>query len=80
MTFFSDFDGNNVLFLAWIILIFLLVFDVDGTSFKITRRKRKSLEDSGKSSMINGIFDRRMNTNRVYNISQSNNNDSDIKE
>ena len=39
MQFFSRFDGNNILFLVWIILIFLLIYKVDGSFLKLTEKK-----------------------------------------
>lgn len=41
MQFFSDFDGNNILFLAWIVLIFLLVYEVEGKGIKVAKRKQE---------------------------------------
>ncbi len=39
MKFFDDFDGNNILFLCWIVLIFLTTYDVESKVLKIHMRK-----------------------------------------
>lgn len=39
MTFFDQFDGNNILFLVWIVLIILLFYDVEAKGWKF-RKKR----------------------------------------
>lgn len=48
MQFFSSFDGNNILFLCWIALIFLILYRVEGKGIKVDRRKQKD-----KDKMIN---------------------------
>ena len=34
MQFFSHFDGNNILFLVWILLILLIIYEVEGKGIK----------------------------------------------
>lgn len=46
MQFFSDFDGNNILFLAWIVLIFLLVYEVEGKGIKVAKRKQEESQQN----------------------------------
>ena len=41
MQFFSNFDGNNILFLVWIILIFLMLYDVEAKGVKLRKRELK---------------------------------------
>lgn len=38
MQFFSQFDGNNILFLVGIILVVLPLYDIEGKGFKLHRR------------------------------------------
>lgn len=45
MQFFDDFNGNNILFLVWIILIFLLIYKVDGSVIKLTEKKREQTQE-----------------------------------
>lgn len=46
MQFFSQFDGNNILFLVWIILIFLIIYEVEGKGIKIAARKKEEVQQS----------------------------------
>ena len=41
MQFFERFDGNNILFLVWIILIFLIIYEVEGKGVKIAKHKQE---------------------------------------
>lgn len=41
MQFFSQFNGNNILFLVWILLILLTLYDVEAKDIKIKERKMK---------------------------------------
>lgn len=43
MQFFSNFDGNNILFLVWIILIFLMLYDVEAKGVKLRKRELKEV-------------------------------------
>lgn len=45
MTFFEQFDGNNILFLIWIVLIILPFYDVEAKGWKF---RRKGIEDTRK--------------------------------
>lgn len=50
MQFFSQFDGNNILFLVGILLVILPFYEVEGKGFKIHRAGEKELEnDLGKA-------------------------------
>ena len=44
MQFFSQFDGNNILFLAGILLIILPFYEVEGNGIKIRKAGTKELE------------------------------------
>ncbi|EFB76232.1 hypothetical protein [Subdoligranulum variabile] len=46
MQFFQKFDGNNILFLVWIILIFLLIYEVEGKGIKVAQRKHEQTQQS----------------------------------
>lgn len=41
MQFFSNFNGNNILFFVWIILIFLMLYDVEAKGVKLRKRELK---------------------------------------
>lgn len=45
MQFFSKFDGNNILFVVWIISSFLIVYDVEGKGVKLTRHQLQKMRD-----------------------------------
>lgn len=51
MQFFERFDGNNILFLVWIILIFLIIYEVKGKGVKVAKRKQE--EDQQNLSTAN---------------------------
>ena len=44
MQFFSQFDGNNILFLVWIILILLIIYEVEGQGIKIAKHKKEEVQ------------------------------------
>ena len=44
MQFFSQFDGNNILLLVWIILIFLIIYEVEGKGIKIAEHKKEEVQ------------------------------------
>lgn len=46
MQFWSKFNGNNILFLVWIILIFLLIYEVEGKGVKFAQRKQEETQKS----------------------------------
>lgn len=46
MQFFSRFDGNNILFLVWIVLIFLIIYEVEGKGFKVAKRKQEKVQQN----------------------------------
>ncbi len=39
MRLFSCFDGNNILFVVWIVLMFLMMYDIEGNGIKFTSRR-----------------------------------------
>ena len=41
MQFFSSFDGDNILFLVWIILTLLIIYEVEGKGIKLRKRKQE---------------------------------------
>lgn len=41
MQFFSHFDGNNILFLVWILLILLIIYEVEGKGIKLRKHKQE---------------------------------------
>jgi hypothetical protein len=45
MTFFEQFDGNNILFLIWIVLLILPFYDVEAKGWKF---RKKGIEDTRK--------------------------------
>lgn len=46
MQFFSSFDGNNILFLVWIILILLIIYEVEGKGIKLRKRKQEKDQEA----------------------------------
>ena len=46
MQFFSRFDGNNILFLVWIILILLIIYEVEGQGIKIAKHKKEEVQQN----------------------------------
>lgn len=48
MQFFSRFDGNNILFLVWLLLIILPFYDIEGKGIKVHRKEMKRMEDAEK--------------------------------
>lgn len=46
MKFFDQFDGNNILFLIWIILLVLEFHDIESKDFKIHKNMQKDLLDA----------------------------------
>lgn len=60
MQFFSSFDGNNILFLCWIVLIFLILYRVEGKGIKVDRRKQEDkdkLANERNEYMINQLME-----------------------
>ena len=43
MQFFSHFDGNNILFLVWVVLIFLTIYEVEGKGIKVAKHKQEEV-------------------------------------
>lgn len=49
MQLFSQFNGNNILFVVWIVLIFLLLYEVEAKDIKLKRhRVKEELENASK--------------------------------
>lgn len=46
MQFVSQFDGNNILFLVWLVLIFLVIYEVEGKGVKVAQRKQEETQTS----------------------------------
>lgn len=68
MTFFEQFDGNNILFLIWIVLLILPFYDVEAKGWKF---RKKGIEDTRKL-YENAESDFRQNQiNDLRNIMQS---------
>lgn len=64
MQFFSSFDGNNILFLCWIVLIFLILYRVEGKGIKGDRRKQEDkdkLANERNEYIINQLMERYKN-------------------
>ena len=55
MQFFSRFNGNNILFLVWIILILLIIYEVEGKGIKL--RKRKQEQDQVEIDNANYLYE-----------------------
>lgn len=57
MQFFSKFDGNNLLFIIWLISAFLIIYDVEGKGFKVAKRKesQNQYETIKKEYALNSI-------------------------
>lgn len=63
MQFFSQFDGNNILFLVGIILVVLPLYDIEGKGFKLHRRGTKdTMEQLQKIEMNHQLEERKTET------------------
>ena len=67
MQFFSQFDGNNILFLVWIILILLIIYEVEGQGIKIAKHKKeevqKNLNDANLKYKLDTMYEQVKNSN-----------------
>lgn len=70
MTFFEQFDGNNILFLIWIILLVLPFYDVEAKGWKFrkkgiedTRKLFENAESNFMQERINNLRDRMQSQN-----------------
>ncbi len=63
MTFFEQFDGNNILFLIWIVLLILPFYDVEAKGWKF---RKKGIEDTRKlfENAENNFMQERINNLR----------------
>ena len=41
MEFFKSFNGNNILFIVWILMIIFTIYDIEIKGFKMSERKQK---------------------------------------
>lgn len=41
MEFFKNFNGNNILFIVWLLMIIFNIYDIEIKGFKISERKQK---------------------------------------
>lgn len=64
MTFFEQFDGNNILFLIWIVLLILPFYDVEAKGWKFrkkgiedTRKQFENAESNFRQNQINNMLD-----------------------
>ena len=64
MTFFEQFDGNNILFLIWIMLLILPFYDVEAKGWKFrkkgiedTRKQFENAESNFRQNQINNMLD-----------------------
>lgn len=53
MQFFSNFDGNNILFILWLVLIFLMLYDIEAKDIKLKQHRLK--EDIDNANMLHDI-------------------------
>ena len=55
MQFFTRFDGNNILFLVWIILIFLIIYKIEGKGIMVAKYKHEETQKNidRKSTRLN---------------------------
>lgn len=59
MQFFSEFDGNNILFLVWIALIVVTTYDVDAKGVKFrTRKIEEAREELDRVGMMHQVQQR----------------------
>lgn len=45
MQLFSQFNGNNILFIIWLASAFLIIYDVEGKGFKVAKHKREESQN-----------------------------------
>lgn len=50
MQFFSQFDGNNILFIVGIVLIILPFYDIEGKGIKLRRKSAKDMKQDFQSA------------------------------
>lgn len=58
MQFFSNFNGNNILFIVWLLMIIVNIYDIEINGFKMSERKQEI-------DMVNSKFE-------VDNVQQAN--------
>lgn len=67
MQFFSQFDGNNILFLVWIVLILLIIYEVEGQGIKIAKHEKeevqKNLNDANLKYKLDTMYEQIKNSN-----------------
>lgn len=75
MQFFSHFDGNNILFLVWILLILLIIYEVEGKGIKLRKHKQeRDQEEIDKAQYIYAIdtISKKLEAQNDVNITYSN--------
>ncbi|MCM1212250.1 MAG: hypothetical protein NC318_11660 [Blautia sp.] len=82
MTFFDQFDGNNILFLIWIVLLILPFYDVEAKGWKFrkkgiedTRKQYETAESNFMQNQINNIIDSMQSQNSEETNGGSGNNE-----
>ena len=70
MQFFSEFNGNNILFFVWIILLFLMLYDVEAKGVKLKKHELK--EDLDIMDLQHRINAMTQTINQASNILSSN--------
>lgn len=78
MQFFNSFDGNNILFIAWLILIFLMIYDIEGKGFKISRHKQKEIQE--KMDEINQLYNLETMSRQIDDMTASESTESQSQE
>ena len=70
MQFFSEFNGNNILFFVWIVLLFLMLYDVEAKGVKLKKHELK--EDLDIMDLQHRINAMTQTINQASNILSSN--------
>ena len=53
MKFFDQFDGNNILFLVWLVLLILQFHDIEAKDFKLRRNMQRDYNNAGSNFLQN---------------------------
>lgn len=77
MQFFSHFNGNNILFILWIALIFLMIYDVEAKGIKLKKHKmQEEFENAGRLYTLNSMAQNINNTSKYNQEGDANNGSS----
>lgn len=68
MQFFSHFDGNNILFIVWIIIIFLAIYDVEAKGIKFQRHEAEQITQNFGSIEKNYTLEKIQNKKKQLNL------------